>query len=134
VLKSRETNGFYLCQQKCALVIISEVGLLGAKPALVPMEQNHRMTLSTSTLLADLESYRRLIRRLIYLCFIRLELSYMFCLNSCNNQRRIVGTQQCELLVMFSCIMYSSWSSCVTIFDLLVYLTHFPVFIIIWLI
>jgi len=50
-----------LCQRKCALDIICEVGLLGAKPALVPMKQNHRLTLSTSTLLADLELYRRLI-------------------------------------------------------------------------
>jgi len=35
-----------------ALDIISEVGLLGDKPALVPMEQNHRLALSNSTLLA----------------------------------------------------------------------------------
>jgi len=54
-------EGFYLCQRKYALDIISEVGLLGAKPALVPMEQNHRLALSTSTLLADPELYRHLI-------------------------------------------------------------------------
>jgi len=69
-------NGFYLCQRKCALDIISEVGLLGAKPTLVPMKQNHRLTLSTSILLVDPESYRRLIGRLIYLCFTQPELSY----------------------------------------------------------
>ena len=100
---ARSSNGFYLCQRKYALDIISKVGLLGDKPALVPMEQNHRLTLSTSKLLHDQESYRRLIGRLIYLCFTRPELSYcvfMFCLNSCNNQRRIIGTQHSELFVI----------------------------------
>jgi len=58
---ARSLDEFYLCQRKYALDIISEVGLLGAKSALVPMKQNHRLALSTSTLLADLESYRRLI-------------------------------------------------------------------------
>jgi len=73
---TRSPDGFYLCQRKYALDIISEVGLLGVKPALVPLEQNHRLTLSTSKLLADPESYHRLIGRLIYLCFTRPELSY----------------------------------------------------------
>jgi len=49
---------------------------LGAKRTLVPMEQNHRLALSTNTLLADLESYRHLIERLIYLCFTWPEWSY----------------------------------------------------------
>jgi len=44
-------DGFYLCQRKYTLDIISELGLFGAKPILLPMEQNHRLTLSTSTLL-----------------------------------------------------------------------------------
>ena len=50
---ARSLKGFYLCQMKYALDIISEVGLSGAKLVLVLMEQNHRLTLSTSTLLAD---------------------------------------------------------------------------------
>ena len=41
-------EGFFLCQRKYALNIITEAGLLGAKPVHVPMEQNHRLALSTS--------------------------------------------------------------------------------------
>jgi len=73
---ARSLEWFYLCQRKYALDVISEAGLLGAKPALVHMEQNHRLTLFTSTLLVDPKSYRRLIGRLNYLCFTRSELSY----------------------------------------------------------
>jgi len=50
---AQSPNGFYLCEIKYALDIISEVGLLGTKPALVLMEQNHCLALSTSTLLVD---------------------------------------------------------------------------------
>ena len=66
---ARGPGGFFLCQQKYALDIITEAGLLGTKPARVSMEQNHGFALSTSQLLADLEPYCRLVGRLIYLCF-----------------------------------------------------------------
>jgi transposase InsO family protein len=73
---ARGPGGFFLCQRKYALDIISEVGLLGARPASVPLEQNHRLALSTSKVLIDPEPYRRLVGRLIYLCFTRPDLSY----------------------------------------------------------
>lgn len=73
---ARGPDGFVLCQRKYALDIISEAGLLGARPAAVPLEQNHRLALSTSKELNDPEPYRRLVGRLIYLCFTRPELSY----------------------------------------------------------
>jgi len=48
---TRSPDGFYLCQRN-SLDIISEVGLLGVKPANLPMEQNHRVAFFASILLA----------------------------------------------------------------------------------
>ncbi|XP_010274485.1 PREDICTED: uncharacterized protein LOC104609797 [Nelumbo nucifera] len=52
--------GIFLSQRKYALDIISEVGLLGAKPATFPLEQNHNLALTDGPLLSDPERYRRL--------------------------------------------------------------------------
>ncbi|CAA7031059.1 unnamed protein product [Microthlaspi erraticum] len=73
---ARNDQGFYLSQRKYVLDIISEMGLLGAKPSLFPMEQNHKLSLSTSPMLSDPEHYRRIVGRLIYLAVTRPELSY----------------------------------------------------------
>lgn len=65
-----------MCQRKYALDIISETGMLGAKPAEFPMEQNQRLALANGKLLDDPEQYRRLIVRLIYLGVTRPDLAY----------------------------------------------------------
>lgn len=73
---ARSPHGLFLCQRKYALDIISEVGLLGAKLDGSPIEQNHRLVHAKGELIADPESYRRLMGRLIYLAITHLDLSY----------------------------------------------------------
>lgn len=62
---SRGLDGIFLCQRKYALDIVTEAGLLGAKHAPVPIEQNHHLGKSDQFFMPDLERYRRLIGRLI---------------------------------------------------------------------
>ena len=50
--------------------------MLGAKPSGFPIEQNHKLGLATGSVLADLEIYRRLVGRLIYLAVTRPDLAY----------------------------------------------------------
>ncbi|XP_026397521.1 uncharacterized protein LOC113292893 [Papaver somniferum] len=53
-----------------------ETGLLGEKPAEFPIETNHRLALSKGKFLDDVEKYRRLVGRLIYLEVTRPDLAY----------------------------------------------------------
>jgi len=39
---AKNSDEIFLCQQKYALGILLEAGLLGAKPAHVPLEQQHQ--------------------------------------------------------------------------------------------
>lgn len=73
---ARSSSGLFLCQRKYTLDIISEVGLLGAKPADCPIEQNHKLGLANGQLFSAPASYRRLVGRLIYLAVTRPDLAY----------------------------------------------------------
>lgn len=73
---ARSSSGLFLCQRKYTLDIISEVGLLCAKPCGSPMEQNHRLAHDEGPLFEDPERYRRLVGRLIYLVVTRPDLAY----------------------------------------------------------
>ena len=73
---SRNKSRFYLSQRKYALDVISETGLLAAKPAMFPLEQNHELAKSTSAILTDPSPYRRLIGRIIYLANTRPDLAF----------------------------------------------------------
>ena len=52
------------------------MGLLGCNPGGSPINQNHRLSLAFGPLLADPESYQRLVERLIYLAATRPDLTY----------------------------------------------------------
>ena len=74
---ARGPDGIFVSQRKYALDIIAECGLLGAKPAPMPTELNHKLALVKGRPLLDPSKYRRLVGRLIYLTFTRPELSYI---------------------------------------------------------
>ncbi|WKA05443.1 hypothetical protein VitviT2T_023411 [Vitis vinifera] len=73
---ARNSDGIFLCQRKYTLDIISKAGLLGAKPAGTPLEQNHKLTLVANSDLRDPGQHKCLVGRLIYLMITQPELSY----------------------------------------------------------
>ena len=73
---ARSASGLFMCQRKYTLDIISETGLLGAKPSVFLIETNHRLGHVTGPIMEDAASYRRLVGRLIYLSVTRPDLAY----------------------------------------------------------
>ncbi|XP_016649668.1 PREDICTED: uncharacterized mitochondrial protein AtMg00810-like [Prunus mume] len=73
---ARSKSGISICQRKYTLDILAEVGLLGAKPAKVPMDHD-LVLLSTEELLKDPTRYRLLVGKLIYLTITRPEITYV---------------------------------------------------------
>ena len=73
---ARSPHGLFLCQRKYALDILSESGMLGAKPVAFPMEQSHRLTTESGSPIADPSRYRRPVGRLLYLTITRPDLTY----------------------------------------------------------
>ncbi|XP_074300473.1 uncharacterized protein LOC141631744 [Silene latifolia] len=43
---ARNLTGIFLCQRKYTLDLLSETGILGAKPSTLPIEENHQLALS----------------------------------------------------------------------------------------
>lgn len=66
---SRSQQGLFLSQRKYCLQILEDSGFLDAKPALLPMDPNLRLSKASGTLLSPDEAttYGRLIERLLYL-------------------------------------------------------------------
>jgi len=54
---TRNSTRIFLCQRKYALDIISEAGLLGAKPVGFPMDPQHHLSLAEGALLLDPKQY-----------------------------------------------------------------------------
>ena len=73
---ARNPTGIYLCQQKYALGIIEETGLLAAKPVAFSVEQNHRLSLDKGPDFSNVGAYRRPTSRLVYLSVTRPDLCY----------------------------------------------------------
>ena len=69
-------QGLFLSQQKYALEIVDECGMLGSKPIAFPMETDLKLALATGKPLSDPTQYRRLVGQLIYLTITRPELCY----------------------------------------------------------
>lgn len=56
-----------ICRRKYTLDLLEEIGMLGAKSADTPVEQNHIINVESGALLHDIKSYQRLVGSLLIL-------------------------------------------------------------------
>jgi hypothetical protein len=68
-------QGIYLSQRKYVLDLLAETGMLNCRPAITPVESNHR-TLAEFGDPVDKHQYQRLVGRLIYLSHTRPDIAY----------------------------------------------------------
>lgn len=73
---ARSPSGIYIHQRKYALNLLSNTGLLAAKPSKIAMESKLSLSTTSGFPLADGTSYRRLVGQLIYLTITRPDLTY----------------------------------------------------------
>lgn len=72
----RDRNGTYMNQRKYIMDNLSDTGLLGFKPVHTPLPKGLKLISDQGDSLADPNSCRRLIGRLLYLNFTRLDVTH----------------------------------------------------------
>ncbi|CAL0326312.1 unnamed protein product [Lupinus luteus] len=73
---ARNTAGISMNQRKYALEILSDCGMLGCKPSSTPMIHGSHLYQDDSAPYSDVDAYRRLVGRLIYLTNTRPYLTF----------------------------------------------------------
>lgn len=70
-------QGITLCQRQYCLNLLTDTGVLGAKPVTTPMEPGSHLYQDDGPLHHNVESYRKLVGRLLYLTTTRLDISFV---------------------------------------------------------
>lgn len=73
---AKSKGGIFLSQGKYVLYLLQETGMLGCKPAVFPIDPNHRLKEDSDKHLINAEKYQRVVGCLIYLSLTRSDIAY----------------------------------------------------------
>ena len=74
---TRSKERIFVSQQKYALDLLKESGMLGCKPMDTPIELNYKLSEASDDTPMDRGRYQRLVSKLIYLLHTRLDMAYV---------------------------------------------------------
>ena len=74
---TRSKERIFVSQQKYALDLLKESGMLGCKPMDTPIELNYKLNEASDDTPMDRGRYQRLVSKLIYLLHTRLDMAYV---------------------------------------------------------
>jgi hypothetical protein len=69
--------GVTICQSKYCLGLLHDTGLFGAKPAKTPLENSVKLHQETTKPYKDIDGYRRLVGKLLYLTTTRQDIAFV---------------------------------------------------------
>jgi hypothetical protein len=70
-------QGITICQRKYCLDLLHTTGLTGSKPASTPLDPSTKLSQDSSAAFEDVEGYKRLIGKLLYLTTTRPDISFV---------------------------------------------------------
>ncbi|XP_062075355.1 uncharacterized mitochondrial protein AtMg00810-like [Humulus lupulus] len=73
---ARSAAGLFLSQRQYTLQLLDDIGYLGCKPTVTPMDPRLKLDAFTGTPLTDPSQYRRLVGRLLYLTLSRHDITF----------------------------------------------------------
>ena len=69
-------HSIFSSQQKYVIDLLNDTGKLACKPAITPIDPNHRLGESKEDEMVDKDMYQRLVGKLIYLSHTRPDIAY----------------------------------------------------------
>ena len=74
---ARSKEGIVVSQKKYVLDLLKETGMMGCRPIETPMEPNLELQPASAKKVRDKEKFQRLVGRLIYLSYTRLDIAFL---------------------------------------------------------